>query len=266
MEWSKAKSILIFLFVILNIFLLFSIIHTVSDTKPGREYVKLVNNLLESKNIRIACAIPSCRSESGSIVYREESIDENRVVTFFLGQGASQSQDGEKVWKADGKVLEIGNNSIIFDDASPDTQVDIGDREALTKMFQKVFQGLGLKQGDYVPDIWEEKDGKVHVRYVKKYKGQLLFDIYADFIVSADGIEHAAIMIGEVSHTIGKSEVLSAWHLLAVSNLRENLVITDIAFGFKRIHEGELYDSPVWRIRLSDGSEIFYNAYTGEEI
>lgn len=266
MEWSKAKSILIFLFVVLNGFLLYSIIHTVSDTSPGREYVKLVNNLLESKNIRIECTIPSCKSESGSIVFKEGSIDEDRVVSFFLGKGARQIQDGEKVWEADGKVLEIGNNSIMFYDNSPDTRVDIGDKEALAKVFQKVFQGLGLKQGDYVPDIWEEKDGKVRVRYVKRYKGNLLFDIYADFIVSSYGMEQADITIGEISHTIGRSEVLSAWHLLAVSNLQENSVITDIAFGFKRIHEGELYDSPVWRIRLSDGREFFYNAYTGEEI
>ena len=48
MEWSKAKSILIFLFAILNIFLLFSILRTESLSRPGADYVKQVENLLES--------------------------------------------------------------------------------------------------------------------------------------------------------------------------------------------------------------------------
>lgn len=266
MEWSRAKFILIFLFVVLNGFLLYSIIRTASDTRPGRDYIQLVNSLLESKNIRVECTVPSCRAESGSIVYKEGKVDESRVVSFFLGRDARQIHGGENVWEAEGKVLEIGNNRIIFNDKSPDGHLDIADREALAEELQRVFRGIGLKPGDFIPDIWDEKDGKVYVRYVRKYKGQLLFSIHADFTVSEKGLEHALVMTEEVSHTIGRSEVLSAWRLLAVSNLEENSVITDISFGFKRIHEGELYDSPVWRIRLSDGREIYYNAFTGEEI
>jgi hypothetical protein len=94
----------------------------------------------------------------------------------------------------------------------------------------------------------------------------MLFDIYADFIVSGRGIEYAEIIPGDVNYTLAENEILSAWNILAVAGIRENSVISDMSFGYKRINEGELYDSPVWRIRFSDGTEVFYNAYTGEEI
>ncbi|HOQ76754.1 MAG TPA: two-component system regulatory protein YycI [Thermoclostridium sp.] len=265
MEWSKAKSILIFLFAILNIFLLSSILWNESRSRPGADYIKHVENLLESRNIRIECKVPSYSADSGSVVYSDTSIDETSVVDYFLGHDAADAGTGEKVWRNDGKVLEIGNNIIVFKDSSPDTGLDIGDSRAVSAELMKVLKGLGMKQKDYVPDVWQEQDGRLHVRYVKKYMGQLLFDVYADFIVSSGGIECAAIVPGEVNHTLAESEILSAWHILALAKIRENSVITDICFGYKRINEGELYDSPVWRIRFSDGSELFYNAYTGEE-
>jgi hypothetical protein len=266
MEWSKAKSILIFLFAILNIFLLFSILRTESLSRPGADYVKQVENLLESRNIRIECRVPSYSADSGSVVYGDVGIDEGRIAEYFLGLGAAGTGDDEKVWHKEGKELEIGNNIIVFKDSSPDTSIDIRDRDAVSRELTKVFQGLGMNEKDYVPDIWQEQDGRLYVRYVKKYKSHLLFGVYADFIVAPNGIEYAVIVPGEVNHTLAESEILSAWHILALSKIPENSVITDISFGYKRINEGELYDSPVWRIRLSDGAELFYNAYTGEEI
>ena len=37
-----------------------------------------------------------------------------------------------------------------------------------------------------------------------------------------------------VNHTLAESEILSAWHILALSKIPENSVITDISFGYKR--------------------------------
>lgn len=266
MEWSKAKSILIFLFVVLNVFLLINILLSDSDIRLGTEYSKHVNSLLEARNIRIECPIPSYHANSGSIIYKDEDIDESRVVSFFLGHDAGDASNGEKVWEEDGKVLEIGHNSIIFKDSSPESGPDIGNKDALDGELKRILHSLGMKPGDYVQDIWYQQDGRVYVRYVRTYKGQLLFDVYADFIVSSEGLEYAVINPREVSHTIAESEILSAWQILAVSKIQENSVVSDIRFGYKQTHEGELYDSPVWRIRFKDGSAVFYNAYTGEEV
>jgi hypothetical protein len=266
MEWSKAKSILIFLFAALNIFLLFTIIRSASHGRPGADYIRHVESLLESKNIRIECRIPSYNADSGSVVYSDHVMDMNRVVEYFLGHGAVKTSDGEQVWQNEGRVLEIGNNKIIFKDSSPNEAIDIEDRDAVEGLLKKTLQGLGTKQNGYVPDIWHEQDGRLYIRYIKKYKGHLLFDIYADFIISPGGIEYAAIIPGEVGHTLAEGEILSAWHILALSKIQENSVIADMSFGYKRINEGELYDSPVWRIRLSDGTDLFFDAYTGEEV
>jgi len=131
---------------------------------------------------------------------------------------------------------------------------------------KKILRDLGLNPGRYAEDIWQQEDGRLRVRYVKKYRGHMLFDVYAEFIVTSSGIEYAEIIPGEVNHTLAESEILSAWHVLALARINENSVITDMRFGYKRINEGELYDTPVWRIRFADGSEHFYNAYTGEEV
>jgi hypothetical protein len=155
---------------------------------------------------------------------------------------------------------------IIFEDSSPGAVIDIEDRDAVEGELKKTLQGLGMKQNDYVPDTWHEQDGRLYIRYIKKYRGHLLFDIYADFIISPKGMEYAAIIPGEVGYTLAEGEILSAWHILALSKIQENSVITDMSFGYKRINEGELYDSPVWRIRLSDETDLFFDAYTGEEV
>lgn len=266
MEWSKAKSILIFLFIFLNIFLFISILQIDSHTRPGLDYIRHVNSLLQTRNIRIDCSVPVYQANSGSIVYKEKAIDESQVAAFFLGHGVEETQEQEKMWEEDEKVLEIGNNKIIFTDSSPAGEMDISDRKAVATEVKSILEALGIKPNDYVPDVWREVDGKLHVRYVKTYKRQPLFDIYADFLFSSEGLMHAEIIPGEISHVIAENEILTAWQLLAVADLSENSVISDVTFGYKRIHEGELYDSPVWRIRFSDGSELFYNAYTGEKI
>jgi len=221
MEWSRAKSILISLFAFLNIFLLVSILRTESLSRPGADYIKHVENLLASRNIRIECRIPSYSADSGSVVYSDAEIDEGRVVGYFLGDGAAKTgDDGEKVWRKDGKVLEIGNNIIVFRDSSPDASIDTGNRDAVSRELMKALKGAGMKEKDYVPDTWQEQDGQLHVRYIRKYRDHLLFDVYADFIVSESGIEYAAIVPAEVSHTLAESEILSAWHILALSRIR----------------------------------------------
>jgi len=268
MEWSRAKSILIILFAFLNIFLLVSILRTESRSRPGSEYIKHVKNYLESRNIKIECKIPSYCSDSGSVVYKDENMDETVIAKYFLGDDAEAeagSDDG-RIWRDEGKALEIGNNKIVFRNSSPDGILDIGDKNAVEKELKKVFSGIGISFRDYAVDVWRNENGLLHVRYVKKYRGHMLFDIYADFIVSGRGIEYAEIIPGDVNYTLAENEILSAWNILAVAGIRENSVISDMSFGYKRINEGELNDSPVWWIRFSDGTEVFYNAYTGEEM
>ena len=41
----------------------------------------------------------------------------------------------------------------MFKDSSPDTSIDIRDRDAVSRELTKVFQGLGMNEKDYVPDI-----------------------------------------------------------------------------------------------------------------
>ena len=215
MEWSKAKSILIFLFAALNIFLLFTIIRSASHGRPGADYIKHVESLLESKNIRIECRIPSYNADSGSVVYSDDAMDMSHVVEYFLGHGAIEISDEEQVWQNDGKALKIGNNMIIFEDSSPGAVIDIEDRDAVEGELKKTLQGLGMKQNDYVPDTWHEQDGRLYIRYIKKYRGHLLFDIYADFIISPKGMEYAAIIPGEVGYTLAEGEICRHgifWH------------------------------------------------------
>lgn len=266
MEWSKAKSTLIVLFAVLNVFLFISILLGGANSRLSSDYKDQVTSLLKSKNIRIEAQIPSYNADTGSIVYKDGDIDEDRVVEFFLGQAAGEDNNEEKVWYEDGKVLEIGNNIIIFKDNSPDNRLNIQDKDALLRELKRVFDGLGIKMRDYVADIWQQQDDRVYIRYIKKYKKQLLLDTHADFIFSEAGMEYVAIVDREVSHTIAASEIMSAWHILPTSKIQSDSTISGIDFGYKRIHEGELYDSPVWRIRFLDGTECFYNAYTGEEL
>lgn len=267
MEWSKAKTILIILFLILNVFLFGSILYSSSSLGLNSDYVKYVNTFLESKNITLKASIPSYHSSSGMIDYEDQTIDKNHAVNFFFGHSVSPSNEAElpdTLWVENEKVLEIGNNIIKYTDSTPDRSLSIKDKDKLLKELAPYFEGLGIDRNEYVADIYQEQNDAVYVKFIKKYKGHLLFDVYIDFYITPAGIESINMVPKVAISTIVPDEILSAYQVMVVGMIPENSIIKEICFGYKKLQEGDLNDNPVWRIRYSDGHDEFYNAYTGE--
>jgi hypothetical protein len=269
MEWSKAKTVFIILFAILNVFLFVSILYGSTSTGFNSDYVKSVKTLLESRNIRIEADVPSYRYKTGKIVYDESEPDVAKVVEFLFGHSLDPVNEPESSlahWREDDKLLIAGNNAIEFTDDSPDGKLDISVKENVQKELERYLEGLGLNRRDYAMDAYIKRNGEVYVRYLKKFRGQLLFDVYVDFTIGEAGVKSIGMIHKNAVSTIWPEEILSAYQLMALGAIPNDSVITGISFGYKRLQEGELNDRPVWRIRFSDGHEEFYNAYNGDRV
>lgn len=239
MDWRRAKSILIFAFLCLNLILAYQLwADRFSQTALNRDAADLeaeTKKLLESKNIRVMPDIPKDTPKLSiiNVRLREEyrapkEVKLEQPIRFISLLSRSTLRD-------------IQNRSAIshFDAYRLDASVNRKD----VFLFHQVYGELPMFD---VPLQLFAENGEItgyKQTYVEVKSGGEPTDKAGQKIISA----YAAV------------------RSLAENYLSEGAVITDIRLGY----HGQLYDSedqtfvPNWRISLSDGEPYYVHAFTG---
>jgi regulatory protein YycI of two-component signal transduction system YycFG len=101
MDWAKAKTILIAVFMAINIFLGYRIIDasTGSIGYVDSEKIKLVTNYLAEKNITVKGHIPTKKVDMPSITVKYKLFDKERIARSFFSseKKATESTEGNTV-------------------------------------------------------------------------------------------------------------------------------------------------------------------------
>lgn len=237
MDWSRAKSVLIISFLMLNILLGYQLWVDISEQLNANvnsaELPPDKVQLMGQKRITLAANLPSGTPKLGDL-------------TYLLQQGGQKESSPKKLTKPVDSAL----------------------------MFTKTKSELAKAIGDQIPDI-EQYTHDLHVSrdgvFVlhRMVEGRPMFNVKLELYISnlkitgfqQDFVEE--IKMGEAKQVIPASKVVAS---LIETYLEEGSVITDIQLGY----HGQIFDSekqvsaPSWRVMLEDGKVYYVHAISGE--
>lgn len=292
MDWSKAKSILIIIFIILNLFLTGIIIKVANDEGISQETIENAKKALLNRGVIVNSEIPLYNKKIGTLVYSDESIYKERIVKNFLGQGEylkeELKENLEENLKEDleespnennmsREIIEKDGKEIIFKDndkfiyknknLSYIISADKSSGEVLDSV-KKLFKGTGVPINRFVFD--EMENGNTYV-FRHKYNEFWIFENYISVLMSKEGILQIECRYRKIDDMVQGSDILTAHQVLIKNHdsIKDiEIVAIDLGFIESAVQDGtgKPDDIPVWRIRTSGGEEMFFRVYDGEKI
>ena len=281
MDWAKAKTILIAVFLAINIFLGYRII----AASPGsigyvdEEKIKLVTDYLSEKNITVKGQVPVKKTDMPSITVKYKLFKKEDIVGSFFSpeEMAAESTEGSTV-KLKGKDIEVSikdNRELYYTDSSIKPAAAI-DEKACKDSIKEFLGRLGMKD-DANLRVVENLEGYKRFIYGQSYKGVDIYNSIMEFYVNDAGIYIANIVWFETIRQEGKkTDVISpVIALLYLPEYYENSIVSskevlEIQQGYyfgtgangqvdvSKVAEGTAF--PVWKI-ATDTDIIYINAY-----
>jgi regulatory protein YycI of two-component signal transduction system YycFG len=268
MDWAKAKTIFIIVFLLLNIFLFGTILYTNSDLRFQSDYTRYAKQYLESRNITIESRIKNRTGEVGNLIYIAKRFNFNQLTRLVFGHDVSPVKENETVvyQEQDEKIMSMADTLYIRDKLSDGIDI-FQDSKAFSNKVYKILNEAGYSRANLQLEAQGESKDAKWMNFILKFKNGLLFDQVITVSIDNEGFITLTLPAREVTGISDyKEEILSAYQVLVMGNLPEGSHIKSVDFGYIQASEGELYDSPVWRILFINGETSFFNAYTGEKL
>lgn len=276
MDWSKAKNILIIVFLILNIYLTVNIIIDRAEGKIKSETLLHAENILNERGVFLeeGVKLPSYNSPTPSLSLDNTGIDREKVSKFLVG---TYEEELDEI-SVDGKTLKfLPDMTIEYINKNPEDYLQIDDKKQVEKYLRKFMSMMGLPVKDFVMDTYSSSTISGRATFTYNYKGFLVFDNYAEFQFNKKGVQVMNLRYLNVKGFDTKARGITPAHSILISNYDKPFHrIEKIDFGYisdtiNAYEEGEVMEieshSPVWRVKLKGRIGFdFYLAETGEKI
>jgi regulatory protein YycI of two-component signal transduction system YycFG len=268
MDWSKAKNILIVIFLALNIILLYKNYDTISTgASIPQEILTNTKAILESRGVKLNCKIPTrekkAEIKSDSFVYDREGI-----VKQLLDMNVPEKDIEE------GKELTGKKGSLVFNDKGftyicyePGGREEVTSESDAEKLVDKFLKSLNLTKSGYIlENSKKDSDGNFELKFIHKYEDYFIYDEYIKAIAGNNGIKKIEYRYSDIKDIVEISEkkINDAYQVLIKAVDIKDTGIEGIDIGFKKDESDEFTKSSYlvlkWRVILSDGSERYYNA------
>lgn len=273
MDWSKAKSILIIIFAILNLFLTGILIKAINEEGISQETIDNAKKALLNRGVVVNSEIPLYNKKLGALIYSDESINKEKIIKKFLkmeketlkGEYSLQEEieiAGEKIIFQDGNKFIYKNNNLSYIISANKSS------EEVLESLKPLFKGTEIPLSQFVFDKMENEDTYV---FRQKHKEFWVFENYISVRMSKEGISYLECRYRKIDGIIQGSDILAAYQVLIKNHDSiKDIEIVAIDLGFKEniIQDGniELEDIPVWRVKTSKEEEMFFRVYDGEKI
>jgi hypothetical protein len=279
MYWARAKNILIFTLLALNIFLAANLYIYSVDRGASSESEATVAAILKSRNIEISCKIPKTGGASRRLNFISKGYDRVMLAENLLGLDADRAGDlGEgAVAKNGDKQLEILTSiSFRYTDSSLDDLVDMTRIQKTEKYAVDFLRSKKLLPDSFIVDEYViNADNSITFLILEKYGDKLIYDNYLKITVKPEGVSeitgsHRSIKKAE---TARQGTPMSA-QLVILKNFTGNspLVVEGLDMGYKENSSSvsnmiQSNEEPVWRIKIKGESKPgFFNVFTGDRI
>ncbi|HYE81918.1 MAG TPA: two-component system regulatory protein YycI [Clostridia bacterium] len=281
MDWAKAKTILIAVFLAINIFLAYIIIgaNTGSVSHVDSERVKQATGYLAEKGIVVKGQVPEKKSDMPPITVKQKlfSTEDIKGSLFASEEKTVESVDGSTV-KINGKNIEVSirNRRELFYTDNSIRPASIIDEKVCRESIEKFLSRLGMQDDASIRRVGDLEGYKRFI-YTQSFKGAAIYNSLMEFYVNNDGIQRARVVWFETVKQAGKrKEVISPVIAMLYMPEHNNKSTTpskevlDIQQGYyfgtgasdqvdvSVVEEGTAF--PVWRI-TTDRDIIYINAY-----
>jgi regulatory protein YycI of two-component signal transduction system YycFG len=240
MDWSRAKSLLIIAFLVLNLLLGYQLwmdeLNLTIFSKQASQREEL-NRLLTSKDIRLACEIPA----------KTPALQEITVRFAKEQQALEEQQEMERL-------------------VSPLPVSILDNRKALE---ERLIDNIPVIKG-YVPDPYAFRSEGVGLVMNQMYRDLPMFEARLEFFQEDAWVTGYRMSYAEVdtSASTDAPKILSA-HTILVNlvemYLPSGTVVSDVRLGY----HGPIFESekrvlaPYWRVVLSNGDTYYVHALNG---
>lgn len=271
MDWSRAKNIILVLLIFLNIFLFINIINVKKSFELSGAYRANALKALNDSGIVIDCTIPFNNKPVQRISFIE---NDNTVYTEMIRRLTGINDENEIIPGKDyyfynnGKTLKLSENGFVFTDDTQSVILPAENRKKLDKALKAWIKKNRISQQNFILDSLYQEGDTVIAEYVQLYKkmpvfsNRIIFRIKNKYLAEVEGSNRIFYSLKANK----EDYVVSPEIVLLTNKDKISGEVESIDLGYFLAQEDELYDTPVWRIKLSSGKEELFNAFTGEWI
>ena len=268
MDWAKSKTIMIVMLLALNLFMAGFLINRELGDSADNAFYANVTDILNGRGVTLNCKFPKKINDSGLLIYGDGA---------RFAANCAKALDG----RGDAEVEMTGRESLRYHNPNPDENLNVSSIPALDAAVRKLMRETGIDLANFKLDYSSENSREYAVgdgyflQYVLEYDGNLVFDSNVNVTVTrGGGISSIHINYREIKSALGEKhmKVVPAYQVILKNYHNGGDVIASINLGF--MGQNTARDNPyveseegaVWRVRLIDGSERFFEATYGDEI
>lgn len=277
MDWSRAKTILIFIFLILNIFLVYNISKQENkDIVVTQQEISDIKAILEKSNIELKATIsnkikPKSFLKIEDFIYKEEDLA-NRF--FGSMEGVTKTNiPNAVVYKKGSKSIEIySDKKLIYKDEAPTDNIEGFSKSKAINYVQNYLKTMGIYSKDAVVDRFDNVNYQYKINFKQELKGNQIFASYMNIELSNKGITRIErVWVKPVEFFDAPKDIKAPTEILLIFakdfTNKEKVSIDAISLGYyfplEDFKNATVSAIPAWKIELSTGQIFFYNAYDG---
>lgn len=301
MNWNRAKSILLVIFVALNLVLAYYNFwrpSRVVEATLGNDaaYAAIRDRLLDEK-ITLLQSIPKKAPKTSYLTLKRDSTPLALADNLFANDQPSKeiikdeegrihyiiaTQNQELIIAPDGFMTYYNFEETPKED---DPLISYEFARTVAESFIKERLKFGTLNYSFSSARGVKAiSGVQRVAFNRNYQGAPLFDIGLEVKITGDQVKTSSINIyntivpegklqwaapaGDILLRLLEDELVLGWRDEALNSGENWLVITDITFGyFSFFATGtEVKAYPVWRVAFKDGQLLYYDAFTAERV
>lgn len=280
MDWKRAKTILIIMFLVINAFLSYQLI---SNSRNQYKYInsqelKSIQQYLSNKNINIDTKIPDRASVIPPLKVRYHRFEVEEVKKLFF-----QDKQYKLISQANGYTMVSGDISVdvergiylTYKNKAIEIKQSEVKKEKCLSQIDRFIEGLRLNMGNRYTKVSELPNGYMRMVVGQKYKNIPVENSQLEIIATEEGVAEARINWFESIKA--DSELNTITPVVALLKAYENRKAGDAPVNVLQIRQEYYFnldrqkDSqeniplegtafPMWVI-VSDKSQIYINAY-----
>ncbi len=284
MEWSRAKNILIWIFIVLNVYLFINFSLYFFSRGISQKTLENTTRILDNRGVTFApgVTIPSYNKRTPMLEFTGSGCGVNETACRLLEtENIFFPQEGGEVVKKGDRSVELNGFILKYSNEKPQERINTGSIADTEKQLRDFCRQSGIQEDEYILDSYLHGGQALKVLFIQKTGPFLVFDNYIKFTVENRGIaymEYSCRKIKGLGRTSRGMEILPANLILLKAfpkNTGTGKVIESIDLGFKGYTSPDTKDkerivsdsqSPVWRIITRGGLPRFFKAYDGEEL
>lgn len=269
MDWNKSNIVLIVAFLIINIFLLFSILYKDNGKDATEEiFHQQLYEMLSDKGINIKTEVPKGYTKVPflELEYEEILLTEN-MVKLFLPDFDGEFYENVFIYSTDKERLtKIGNNKLVYEKIDVNEVIKIKNSDDNKKIINDFCRNHKVVMTGFMEETYFIKDGFEIYEFKQMYEGFSIDNSYRKFIIKDNEI--VKFEMQTVDDIIKKAEVdvvdpYEALIRLITESENYNKEIIDMKACYYNSTSNidttlDYFDSDlVWKVIFSDGSYFY---------